>query len=160
MVRGRPSYSGNTVRCLADGPRAIWRTQCFAGLRSDDACWKQRAGRDPGTSAIERFNPANADREDLFEVRHQRQDDAGPPARNSWPINNTQGASCSGTDTMSYDGVGNVLTRMRVGGGTASVTYNYNRNSDQLSTATPSGSSALSYSYDADGNLLKRTLGK
>ena len=61
---------------------------------------------------------------------------------------------------MTYDGVGNVLTRMRVGGGTASVTYGYNRNSDQLSTATPSGSSALSYSYDADGNLLKRTLGK
>jgi len=61
---------------------------------------------------------------------------------------------------MTYDGVGNVLTRMRVGGGTASVTYGYNRNSDQLSTATPSGSSALSYSYDADGNLLKRALGK
>ena len=61
---------------------------------------------------------------------------------------------------MSYDGVGNVLTRTRVGNGTASVTYGYNRNSNQLGTATPSGSSALSYSYDADGNLVKRTLGK
>src|SRR6185312_2582621 len=72
----------------------------------------------------------------------------------------TQSSGFYGTDTMTYDGVGNVLTRSRVGNGTASVTYSYNRNSNQLSTATPSGSSALSYSYDADGNLLKRTLGK
>jgi RHS repeat-associated protein len=72
----------------------------------------------------------------------------------------TQAIGFYGTDTMTYDGIGNLLTRSRVSGGTTSVTYSYNRNTNQISKATPQTGSALSYSYDADGNMLTRALGK
>lgn len=60
---------------------------------------------------------------------------------------------------MTYDDVGNLLTRSRVSGGTVSTTLSYNRNSDQVSKDVQ-GSSSLSYTYDADGNMLTRALGK
>jgi RHS repeat-associated protein len=69
----------------------------------------------------------------------------------------TQAVGFYGTDTMTYDGVGNVLTRSRTG--TSSVTYSYNRNSNQLSKAVRGGST-YNYTYDADGNMLTRALGR
>jgi RHS repeat-associated protein len=70
----------------------------------------------------------------------------------------TKGTGPYGTDSYTYDALGNRLTRSLVNGTTTSTTYTYTSTNTRLATAA-TGATTLSYTYDATGAITARKAG-